>query len=306
MSDNQARSSNYFIPVVLIVLSLITSVLLSQIFFQDESGSDVGAGTETRSEESAVATTAEPRSENSGADGAVSAEQPAADAGDTGAGPDQPVIAEPQQQESAQRQEQEQQQAPEPEQEQPVVAERDPEPEQMPAPESPEIPVIADLTLLVPANDALCDGQNPWGDGDRELTRSTSAPGCYGLRFELAKPATVLLLRLSEGSAPRSLLAQNCRPFGFNSARFEPEQVQRLPRGMNAQPGVFQVGPAPSRTRFVLVAAGQPPEQLTDLETGVANLCGQSATLTNAEVQTRLDGLAQLQDVSVKEVVAEL
>lgn len=295
MSDNQASSSNYLVPVVLIVLALITSVLFSQIFLQNGAGSDADAVSETRSEESAVATTAEPQSEGGASDSPGSAEQPASGAGDTGSGLDQPVIAEQEQQEQQelapeQKQEQEHQQAPEQksEQEQPVIA------------------AIADLTLLVPANDALCDGQNPWGEGDRALSESAETPGCYGLRFELAKPATVLLLKLSEGAAPRSLLAESCRPFGFNSARFEPEQVQRLPRGMNAQPGVFRVGPSPTRTRFVLVAALQPQDQLTDLETGVANLCGQSATLTNDQVRNQLDALAQLEDVAVTEVQGKL
>lgn len=282
MSNNQASPSNYLIPVVLIVLAVITSVLFSQLYLQDEADPEVDAVSEKRSEklieESTVATAEQPQSEDSSPDNPDQSASDAEPVAETEPEPDQPVIAE-----QEQKEQQEQQQ-----------------------PDKSGVSAIADLTLLAPANDALCDGQSPWGEGDRALSESAEAPGCYGLRFELAKPATVLLLKLSEGAAPRSLLAESCRPFGFNSARFEQEQVQRLPRGMNAQPGVFRVGPTPARTRFVLVAALQPQDQLTDLETGVANLCGQSATLTNAQVQTQLDALAQLEDVSVKEVQGKL
>lgn len=295
MSDNQASSSNYLIPVVLIVLAVITSVLFSQLYLQDGADSEVDAVSEKRSEkpgeEPTVATAEQPQSDDSSPDSPDNPDQSASEAepvAETGSEPDQPVIAE-------QEQEQEQQEQIQQEQVQ-----------QEQQAEKSGIPAIADLTLLAPANDALCDGQNPWGEGDRALSESAGAPGCYGLRFELAKPATVLLLKLSEGAAPRSLLAENCRPFGFSSARFEQEQVQRLPRGMNAQPGVFRVGPTPTSTRFVLVAALQPRDQLADLETGVANLCGQSATLTNAQIQNQLDALAQLEDVSVKEVQGKL
>jgi hypothetical protein len=290
VSDNQASSSNYLIPVVLIVLAVITSILFSQLYLQDGADSEVDAVSEKRSEkpgeEPTVATAEQPQSDDSSPNSPDNPDQSASEAelvAETGSEPDQPVIAEQEQEQEQVQQEQQEQQA-----------------------EKSGIPAIADLTLLAPANDALCDGQNPWGEGDRALSESAGTPGCYGLRFELAKPATVLLLKLSEGAAPRSLLAESCRPFGFSSARFEQEQVQRLPRGMNAQPGVFRVGPTPARTRFVLVAALQPQDQLTDLETGVANLCGQSATLTNAQVQTQLDALGQLEDVSVKEVQGKL
>jgi hypothetical protein len=284
VSNNQASSPNYLIPVALVVLSLITSVLFSQIYLQDDSDSDVLSEERSESqeegqrEEQAAVVSEEPELADSSSDIPDSADQPAPGAepvAEPQSGQDQQATGE-----TAQAQEQEKEQS--------------------------DVSVIADLALLVPGNNALCDGQNPWGSGNRRLSELDQPPGCYGLRFELAKPATVLLLKLGEGAAPRSLLAQNCRPFGFNSARFEPEQVQRLPRGVNAQPGVFQVGSAPVSTRFVLVAASQPPEQLATLEAAVANLCGQSATLTNEEVQTQLDQLAELASVSIAEVRAKL
>lgn len=277
MSNNQASSPNYFIPVVIVVLSLITSVLFSRIFLSEGPVSEPDTLVEERSEESGEESGQETSEIDSDVDSEANNEE-------------QTVAAS----------------------EEPELKDSSPDSEVEGAGEddadqpASDISAIADLTLLVPANAALCDGQNPWREGDRLLSELTQGPGCYGLRFELAKPATVLLLKLSDDAAPRSLLAESCRPFGFNSARFEPEQVQRLPRGVNAQPGVFQVSPAPARTRFVLVAAAQSQEQVTMLETGVANLCGQSASLTNAQVQTQLDALAQLEEVSIQEVQGEL
>lgn len=298
MSNNQASSPNYFIPVVIVVLSLVTSVLFSQIFLTEGPDLEPDAVAEKRIEEKSQ----EKSEENSevASEVASQVDSEANNKEQTVAASEESELKDSSSDSSPVSPDNADQTAPGAE----PVAQAGSEQNQQQEPS--DISAIADLTLLVPANDALCDGQNPWRGGDRRLSELAEAPACYGLRFELAKPATVLLLKLSDGAAPRSLLAENCRPFGFNSARFEPEQVQRLPRGVNAQPGVFQVSPAPARTRFVLVAAPQTQEQVTSLETGVANLCGQSATLTNAQVQHQLDALAQLQDVSIKEVQGNL
>lgn len=288
MSDNQASSYRYFIPVVLIVLSLITSVLFSRIYFQEpDPGSEnqvLADSEETEASEEEDSTSDIPESsDDSTADSVSVAETESEPQPDSAAVTTEDIAGDSE-----------------------GDSEGDSAAESSEAEEQPEVPVIADLTVLVPGSNDLCEGQSPWRKGARPLSEVSGASGCYGLRFELAKPATVLLLKLSDDAVPRSLLSESCRPFGFNSARFEPEQVQRLPRGVDSQPGVFQVGSAPARTRFVLVAAEQPQEQFTSLENGVANLCGQNGTLSNEQVQAQLETLSQLDGVAVEEVTGEL
>ncbi|MDI9245948.1 hypothetical protein [Marinobacter sp. CHS3-4] len=276
MSNKQAKSSNYLIPVALIVLSLITSVLLSQVFQQDGADSAPQVADQGDSSTEPVSSASEDEGSEP-LDESVSVSEPETETSDE------------------------------------EVASADEDPQQAgevdgaaASEEQADVSLISDLSVLVPANDSLCNGQSPWMEGEQSISESSGSPGCYGLRFKLSSQATVLLLKLGDSSDPRSMLAENCRPFGFNSAQFEPEKVQRLPRGVDSQPGVFQVGAEPAQTRFILVAAKEPKEQMNSLAGGVANLCGQSASLSNAQVQEQLDALAQLEGVSVEEVQAKL
>lgn len=117
------------------------------------------------------------------------------------------------------------------------------------AKESPDsrVPLIGLFQLIAPRSQIYCQYPNPWVDGKMVLTRTSRLPsgGCFALRFQAVRPASLYLVGQTDNGRLTRLFPDSCDFLGLQASlrndKIGPGQQIHAPLFEDRRPGFFRL-----------------------------------------------------------------
>jgi len=123
-------------------------------------------------------------------------------------------------------------------------------------------PLTAIIQFIVPADQRLCQMADVWAAGMHVSGRGTHLPsgGCFALRYQSNRPATLYLFSRSPAGRLVQLLPNPCNALGLgaNGAHVKAGQLLHIPRLSNHRPGYFRLDNHAGVERIYVVAVADP------------------------------------------------